>query len=341
MAPIKLRRLRSNEQIRNLFGQTQVSAKNMVMPYFVIEGKNKREPVKSMPGIYRLSSDNLIRDIREIKDLGINAILLFGIAQKKGALGTESYSKTGIAQKAIKEIRKQIKDIIIITDVCLCGYTDHGHCGIVKKSNIKNQKSKTQTKIKNFYIDNDETLKILAKIALSHAQAGVDFVAPSAMMDGQVSAIRDALDNNGFKNTGILAYSAKYASTFYGPFREALDSTPQFGGRKTYQMDYRNSDEALREVQQDIDEGADIVMVKPALSYLDIIYRVKQKFNVPVAAYNVSGEYSMVKSAAKEALANEKEIILEILTSIKRAGADLIITYHAKEAASWLMANSV
>ncbi len=333
MAPVKLRRLRSNEQIRNLFGQTQVSAKNMVMPYFVIAGKNKREPIKSMPGIYRLSLDNLIRDIREIKDLGINAILLFGIAQKKDALGTESYSKTGIAQKAIKEIRRQIKDIVIITDVCLCGYTDHGHCGIVTPL-----KRKSSAKTQNYIINNDKTLKVLTKIALSHAEAGADFVAPSAMMDGQVSAIRDALDNNGFQNTGILAYSAKYASTFYGPFREALDSTPQFGGRKTYQMDYRNSGEALREVQQDIDEGADIVMVKPALSYLDIIYRVKQKFNVPVAAYNVSGEYSLVKSAAKEALANEKEIILEILTSIKRAGADLIITYHAKEVAQWLKA---
>ncbi|MEK6732910.1 MAG: porphobilinogen synthase, partial [Candidatus Omnitrophota bacterium] len=212
-----------------------------------------------------------------------------------------------------------------ITDVCLCGYTDHGHCGIVRK-----------IKPNEFIVDNDETLKILAKIALSHAEAGADFVAPSAMMDGQVRVIRDALDNNGFSNTGILAYSAKYASNFYWPFREALGSSPQFGDRKTYQMDYRNSDEALREIEQDINEGADIVMVKPALSYLDIIYRAKQKFNVPLAAYNVSGEYSLVKSAAKEGLVDEKNIILEILTSIKRAGAGLIITYHAKEVAKWL-----
>ena len=336
MAPLKLRRLRSNAQIRGLFSQTQILAKNMIMPYFVIEGKNKREPIKTMPGVYRLSLDNLLQDIREIKNLGIRAILVFGIAQKKDAKATESYSKTGILQKAVKEIRRQIKDIVIITDVCLCGYTDHGHCGIVKKSNIKYQKPKTQTKIKNFYIDNDETLEILAKIALSHAERGADFVAPSAMMDGQVKAIRDALDNNGFQNTGILAYSAKYASNFYGPFREALGCSPKLGDRKTYQMDYRNSDEALREIGEDIDEGADIVMVKPALSYLDIIYRAKQRFNVPVAAYNGCGEYSLVKLAAQKGLVSEKDAVLEILTSIKRAGADLIITYHAKEAAGWL-----
>jgi len=325
VASVKLRRFRSNERIRDLVGETRISANDFIMPYFVIAGKNKEEPIKSMPGIYRLSLDNLIRDIKEIKGLGIKAILLFGIPQKKDASGTEAYSREGILQKAIKAIRKDIKDITIISDVCLCGYTSHGHCGIVRK-----------IKPNEFIVDNDETLKILAKIALSHAEAGANFVAPSAMMDGQVRAIRETLDNNGFSKTGILAYSAKYASNFYWPFREALGSSPQFGDRKTYQMDCRNSDEALREIEQDINEGADIVMVKPALSYLDIIYRAKQKFNVPLAAYNVSGEYSLVKSAAKEGLVDEKNIILEILTSIKRAGAGLIITYHAKEVAKWL-----
>ena len=330
MASVKLRRLRRNKQIRDLVSETQLSIKDLIVPYFVIGGKNKREPIKTMPGIYRLSLDNLIRDIKEIKGLGIKAILLFGIAQKKDVKATEAYSREGILQKAIKAARKEIKDITIISDVCLCGYASGGHCGIVRriKSERKNQNE--------FIVDNDETLKILAKVALSHAQAGADFVAPSAMMDGQVKAIREILDNNGFPNTGILAYSAKYASSFYGPFREALGSSPQFGDRKTYQMDYRNSDEALREIEQDINEGADIVMVKPALSYLDIIYRAKQKFNVPLVAYNVSGEYSLVKSAAKGGLVDEKNIILEILTSIKRAGAGLIITYHAKEVAKWL-----
>jgi porphobilinogen synthase len=341
-----LRKLRKNAQIRDLVAQTQILAKDLIMPYFVIEGKNKREPIKTMPGICRLSLDNLIQDIREIKALGIKAILLFGIAQKKDAKATESYSKAGIVQKAIKEIKSQIKDIVIITDVCLCGYTSHGHCGIIKTANSqwliansKKQRNKShQPKATSHQpeIDNDATLKILSKIALSHAQADADFVAPSAMMDGQVRVIRDALDNHGFQSMGILAYSAKYASSFYWPFREALDSRPKFNDRKTYQMDYRNSDEALREIGQDINEGADIIMVKPALSYLDIIYRAKEKFNVPVAAYNVSGEYALVKLAAQKGLLSEKGVVLEIVTSIKRAGADLIITYHAKEVAKWL-----
>jgi porphobilinogen synthase len=283
-----------------------------------------------MPGVYRLSLDNLIRDIKEIKALGIKMVILFGIAQKKDARATEAYSQDGVVQKAMEAIKKEIKDIIVISDVCLCGYTSHGHCGIVK-----NRKPQAAGR-REFIVDNDETSQVLAKIAKSHAQAGADFVAPSAMMDGQIKTVREALDSNGFQNTGILAYSAKYASGFYGPFREALGSNPQFGDRKTYQMDYRNSDEALREIGQDIEEGADIVMVKPALSYLDIIYRAKQKFNLPLAAYNVSGEYALIKSAAEKDLVNEKGIILEILTSIKRAGADLIITYHAKEAAKWL-----
>ncbi|MFH1779096.1 MAG: porphobilinogen synthase [Candidatus Omnitrophota bacterium] len=320
MAFIRLKRLRRNNQIRELFSQTQLLAKDLIMPYFVMEGSKKKVPIKSMPGIYRLSVDNLIKDIKEAKSLGIKAILLFGICRKKDEIGSEAYSSDSIVQRAIKAVKKNIEDMVIVTDVCLCGYTSHGHCGVVKNS----------------CIDNDETLKVLSKIALSHAEAGADFVAPSAMMDGQVRTIRETLDRNGFSDTGILAYSAKYASSFYVPFREALGSAPQFGDRKTYQMDYRNSDEALREIEQDIEEGADIIMAKPALAYLDIISKAKQNFNIPIAAYNVSGEYSLVKLGAKAGIINEQEITLEILTAIKRAGADLIITYHAKEVAGWL-----
>ena len=315
---------------------------DLIQPYFVTQGKNKKEAIKYFPGVKRLSIDNLIRDISEAKDLGIKKVLIFGTSQRKDLVGSEAYSANGTVQRAIRAIKQKISGINVITDVCLCGYTTHGHCGIIKKSKIKNQKSKIQTKNKKFYIDNDETIKILAKIALSHAQAGADLVAPSAMMTGQVGAIRQALDKNGFKKVGILAYSAKYASNFYGPFREALDSAPQFGDRKSYQLDYRKSDEALREIEQDIKEGADIVMVKPALAYLDIIYRAKLKFNIPLAAYNVSGEYAMVKSYVQrienrvQRIEIEKNLVLEILTAIKRAGADLIITYHAKEAAKWL-----
>lgn len=312
--------------IRGIASQTRISAGDLVMPYFALRGRNKKETIKSMPGIYRLSIDNLVKDIKETRGLGINSALLFGIPVKKDEYAKEAYSEDGVVQKAIKAIKKDIGDIIIITDVCLCGYTSHGHCGIRKSQNPK-------VKSQNRIIDNDKTLKVLAKIALSHAYAGADFVAPSAMMDGQVRAIREALDKNGFQDTGILAYSAKYASNFYGPFREALDSTPEFGDRKTYQMDYRNADEALREIEKDINEGADIVMVKPSLAYLDIIYRAKEKFNIPLAAYNVSGEYAMVKAYCQKP---EKELVLEILTGIKRAGADIIITYHAKEAARWL-----
>jgi len=323
---VRLRRLRRNSFIRGIVSQTRISASDLVMPYFAVAGRNKKEPIKSMPGIYRLSMDNLVKDIKEARGLGINSALLFGVPVKKDEYGKEAYNKNGVVQKAIKAIKKDTGDIVIITDVCLCGYASHGHCGIVKEQSAK-------SKAQSYSIDNDKTLKTLAKIALSHAEAGADFVAPSAMMDGQVRAIREALDKNGFQDTGILAYSAKYASNFYGPFREALDSTPEFGDRKTYQMDYRNSDEALREICQDINEGADIVMVKPSLAYLDIIYRAKEKFNIPLAAYNVSGEYAMVKAYRRKP---ERELVLEILTSIKRAGADIIITYHAKEAARWL-----
>jgi porphobilinogen synthase len=325
----ELKRLRSNEQARELFAETKISVKDFIMPYFVIEGKNTREPIKSMPGIYRLSIDNLIEDIKETKSLGIKAIFVFGIPNRKDNLGTQAYQKNGIVQKTIKAIKKNIKDIVIITDVCLCGYTSHGHCGILKTHSARRKAQKA-------IINNDETLRILAKIAISHAQAGVDFVAPSAMMDGQVKAIREALDKSGFQDSGILAYSVKYASCFYGPFREALDSTPQFGDRKTYQIDFRNSNQALREIEEDIKEGADIIMVKPALAYLDIIQKAKQRFNIPLAAYNVSGEYSLAKLGIDNGYFKEKEAIFEILTSIKRSGADLIITYHAKEAAKWL-----
>lgn len=340
MPAVRLRRLRKNEYIRNWVGEAELRPKNLIMPYFVTEGKNVKEPIPSMKGVYRLSTDNLLKDLEGLNSLGIKAVLLFGICDKKDEKGSAAFSKNGVVQKAVKAIRKNIKDIVIITDVCLCGYISHGHCGILKSVDglsfiVDSKRKKPSHKLSTINhqpdIDNDKTLKILAKIALSHAEAGADFVAPSAMMDGQVRAIRESLDKNDFKEIGILAYSAKYASSFYGPFRDALDSGPQFGNRKSYQMDFRNSDEALREMARDIEEGADIVMVKPALAYLDIIHRAKERFNAPIAAYNVSGEYSLVKG-----LAEEKDLVLEILTAIKRAGADFIITYHAKEAARWL-----
>ena len=330
---IRLQRLRRNEKIRNLVSQTQLLANDLILPYFVLAGRNKKEPIELLPGIYRLSVDNLIEDVKEAKNLGLRGVLIFGVSGKKDEYASQAYRKDGIVQKAIGSIRKNIKDIVIISDVCLCAYTTSGHCGIIKTAN-----SRWLTKAISHQpeIDNDETLKILSKIALSHARAGADFVAPSGMTDGQVKAIREALDKNGFKETGILAYSSKYASNFYGPFREALNSYPQFGDRKSYQLDFRNSREALREIKEDIEEGADIVMVKPALAYLDIIQKAKQNFNLPIAAYNVSGEYALVKFGSKKGLFNEKDTILEILTAIKRAGADLIITYHAKEVAKWI-----
>ena len=328
--------------------ETMLSVSNLIMPYFVTEGRGREEPIKSMPGIFRISVDNLLKDVKEARESGIKAILLFGVSGKKDLSGGEAYRKDGIVQKAVKAVKKSAKDIVVITDICLCGYTSHGHCGIVEGQVARVPPSpgglRRTSKGQGHSIDNDKTLKILSKIALSPAEAGADLVAPSAMMDGQVRAIREALDKAGFSEVGILAYSAKYASNFYAPFREALDSAPQFGDRKSYQMDYRNSDEALREIREDIDEGADIVMVKPALSYLDVIYRAKEKFNVPLAAFNVSGEYAMVKVYCRDsgfgirdtAADMGKKIVLEILTSIKRAGADLIITYHAKEVAEWM-----
>lgn len=335
MSPGRLSRLRRKGITRGWVSETGLKSKDLILPYFVIEGRAVKGPIKSMPGVHHLSIDTLLKDIDEARELGIKSILLFGISPEKDAEGSYAYKNNGIVQKAIKAIKKRFKDLIVITDVCLCGYTLHGHCGIIKAQSAKRR-------AQSFFIDNDKTVKTLARIALSHAAQGVDLVAPSAMMDGQVEAIRQGLDKNGFRDVGILAYSAKYASNFYGPFRDAFDSQPEFGNRKSYQMDFRNSNEALKEIRKDIEEGADIVMIKPALGYLDIIYRAKENFNIPVAAYNVSGEYAMVKtyldSTGQRAKGKEieKDIVLEILTSIKRAGADFIITYWAKDAAKWL-----
>ncbi|KGG79932.1 delta-aminolevulinic acid dehydratase [Caloranaerobacter azorensis H53214] len=318
---IRPRRLRLNNSIRSLIRETKLSVDNLIYPLFLVEGENIKEEISSLPGNYHFSVDMLKEEIKEISKLGIKAVLLFGIPKEKNPIGSEAYNDEGIVQRGIKEIKKINKDILVITDICMCQYTDHGHCGIIKNEDV----------------DNDSTLDYLAKIALSHAKAGADMVAPSDMMDGRVAKIREVLDANGFTNVSIMTYSVKYASAFYGPFRNAAYSKPQFGDRKTYQMDPSNSNEALREVELDLLEGADIVMVKPALSYLDIIRRVKDNFNVPIAAYNVSGEYAMIKASAQKGLVDEKTIVFEILTSIKRAGADIIITYFAKDIAKWLM----
>jgi len=296
------------------------------MPLFVRPGKGVRNKISSMPGNYQLSVDELVKESAKAADLGVPAIILFGIPEKKDALGTGGYKKGNIVTQAIKAIKSKVENLIVITDVCLCEYTDHGHCGVVKRKRGG----------KDFTVDNDATLELLAKMALSYAEAGADIVAPSDMMDGRIGAVRAALDENGFENVPIMAYAAKYASAFYGPFREAAESPPKFGDRRSYQMDPPNSDEAVREVALDIEEGADIVMVKPALAYLDVIYRVKQEFGYPVAAYNVSGEFSLVKAAAARNWVDEQKLVLEILTSIKRAGADMILTYHAMEVAHWL-----
>jgi porphobilinogen synthase len=314
------RRLRANETIRRMVRETTLSPDNFIYPMFVTHGKGVRKEISSMPGNYQQSIDNLVKDCEEVHGLGIPAVILFGIPEHKDELGTEAYSDEGIVQLAIKAIKNKLPDLMVITDVCMCEYTNHGHCGVIK----------------NGHVENDATLELLAKEALSHAKAGADMVAPSDMMDGRVGAIREALDDSGFENTPVMAYAAKYASGFYGPFREAAESTPQFGDRRSYLMDPSNGREALREVELDIEEGAVIVMVKPALSYLDIISQVKQEFNMPVAAYNVSGEYSMVKAAAKLGWIDGDRVMMEILTSIKRAGADMILTYHAKEAAKLL-----
>ncbi len=314
------RRLRRNEKLRELIRETTLNIKDFIYPLFVCPGKDRVLPVSSMPGIAQQSVDRIVKECQEVDSLGIPGVILFGIPEGKDPVGSEAYSDTGVVQNAIREIKEKVPGLLVITDVCLCEYTDHGHCGVIKGEEV----------------DNDATLELLAKEALSHAQAGADMVAPSDMMDGRVGAIRKALDENGFSQVAIMAYAAKYASGFYGPFREAAESTPQFGDRRSYQMDPANTDEALREVELDIREGADIIMVKPAMAYLDVIYRVKQRFGYPVAAYNVSGEYSMVKAAGQNDWIDEKRIMTELLISIKRAGADIILTYFAKDMAKEL-----
>ncbi len=300
--------------------ETSLSPDDFIYPLFITHGKGIKKEIPSMPGNYQQSIDNIVKDAKETYSLGIPAVILFGIPEHKNELASEAYAKKGIIQQAIKAIKDKVPELIVITDVCLCEYTSHGHCGVVKNGKILN----------------DPTLELLSKEAVSHAKAGADIVAPSDMMDGRVSAIRNALDKEGFADTPIMSYAAKYASSFYGPFRDAAESTPKFGDRRTYQMDPANAREAIREAALDIEEGADIVMVKPALSYLDIIYRVKNEFNLPVAAYNVSGEFSIIKAGAKLGWIDEKSMMIEVLTSIKRAGADLILTYFAKEAAKSL-----
>lgn len=317
---VRSRRLRRTENARALVRETEVNARDFIYPLFVVHGTNAHEEIRSMPGVYHQSLDVLAREIEEVSALGIPSVILFGLPAQKDEFGSEDYAEHGIVQEAIRVCKRVNPELVTMTDVCMCQYTSHGHCGIVRDGAI----------------DNDETLKYLAMTAVSHAAAGADVVAPSAMMDGQVGAIRAALDAQGFTDTAILAYASKYASSFYGPFREAADSPPQFGDRRQYQMDTANAREALREVALDLDEGADIVMVKPALAYLDVIRRVREAFDYPVAAYNVSGEYSMVKAAGRNGWLDEQKVTLEILTAIKRAGADMILTYHAKDAAKWL-----
>lgn len=321
MFPIhRPRRLRAKESIRRMVRETHLRIDDLIYPLFVIAGKNIKNEIPSMPGCYQESVDVVVKNAKEVYDLGIPAVILFGIPEHKDELASHAYRDDGVIQQAIKAIKDRVPELYIITDVCLCEYTSHGHCGVVKGNEILN----------------DPTLELLQKEALSHVRAGADMVAPSDMMDGRVKAIREALDREGFSHIPIMSYAAKYASAFYGPFREAAQSAPQFGDRRSYQMDPPNRREALREVRLDIEEGADIVMVKPALSYLDIISDVRSNFDVPVAAYNVSGEYSLVKAASRAGWIDEKRIVLEILTSIKRAGADLILTYHAKDVARWL-----
>jgi porphobilinogen synthase len=314
------RRLRRSAGVRRLVQETRLSAADFVYPLFVTHGRGVRDEISSMPGQYQISLDQIGRETAELKALGVPAVLLFGLPASKDARGSEAYDDAGIVQDAVRAFKDASPELVVITDVCLCEYTDHGHCGLIVDGGV----------------DNDASIELLARAALSHARAGADIVAPSDMMDGRVGAIRETLDDAGFVQTPIMAYSAKYASAFYGPFRVAADSAPQFGDRRGYQMDPPNAREALLEIQDDIEEGADIVMVKPALPYLDVLAKARQEFDVPLAAYNVSGEYAMVKAAAANGWIDGRRSTLEILTSIKRAGADIIITYHAKEAAAWL-----
>ncbi len=319
----RYRTLRKNKAIRSLVCETRLNPDELIQPFFVIEGSNRKQAIVAMPGIYRFTSDLLLKEIEKYIKVGGKAGLFFGLPKQKDASAAEAYSESGIIQKTIRQIKKHFPEFLIITDVCLCAYTTYGHCGVLDGEKI----------------DNDKTLPLLAKMAVSHAAAGADIVAPSDMMDFRVAAIREALEDNNFADTAILSYAVKYASAYYGPFREAADSTPSFGDRKTYQMDFANSREALKEAKQDISEGADLVMVKPALAYLDVVSLLRQNLDVPIAAYNVSGEYAMVKAAAQKKWINEQDIVLESLTAIKRAGADIIISYHTQEILSWLAKN--
>ena len=318
------RRLRQHPKLRALVRETELSVGHLVLPLFVREGSRLRKPIGSMPGQFQLSVDELVKEAERTAKLGVPAVILFGIPDKKDEKASGAYAPNGVVPKAIRALKKELPELIVIGDVCLCEYMSHGHCGIVRKSG------------KNYRIDNDATLGLLAKSALAYAEAGADIVAPSDMMDGRVAAIRAALDETGLSDTPIMSYAAKFASSYYGPFREAAESPPQFGDRRTYQMDYANAEEALREVALDIEEGADIVMVKPALGYQDLIWRVKEKFRYPVACYNVSGEYAMVKAAAQHGWLDEKQVVLEMLTGFRRSGADIILTYWAQPAAKWL-----
>jgi porphobilinogen synthase len=309
-----------NENLRRMVRETQLDVGDLILPLFAVDGKNVKNPIPSMPGQFQLSINHVVETAAQARELGIPAIILFGLPPRKDPLATQAYAKDGVVQRAVKAVKDKVPDITVITDVCLCAYTDHGHCGVVEGHTV----------------DNDASLDLLARTALSHAKAGADMVAPSDMMDGRVAEIREALDEENFSHIPIMAYAAKYCSAYYGPFREAADSAPQFGDRRTYQMDPANAREALREVSMDAEEGADIVMVKPALAYLDIICRIKEEFDLPLAAYNVSGEYSMIKAAAERGWLDGPKVMLETLTAIKRAGADMILTYFALEAAQLL-----
>ncbi len=317
---IRPRRLRRTDTLRRMVRETRLSKDNLVMPLFVCPGENVKNEIGTMPGNFHLSIDNLVVECKEIESLGIPAVILFGIPEKKDEVGSEGYAEDGIIQKAVRAVKEATKELVVITDVCLCEYTSHGHCGVIENQDV----------------DNDQTLHLLAQMAVSHAQAGADMVAPSDMMDGRVAIIREALDEEGFEHIPIMSYAAKYASAFYGPFREAADSAPAFGDRRSYQMDPPNADEAMREIELDIEEGADIIMVKPALPYLDIIRRAKDSFTVPIAAYNVSGEFAMIKAAGEKGWLDEERVMIEALTSIKRAGASIILTYFAKDVAKLL-----
>jgi porphobilinogen synthase len=318
--------LRRSPAIRNLVRETNLTAHDFVLPLFVSEKIDKRRPIASMPGVFQLPLGEIVDEARQAQEAGLQAVLLFGIPEKKDEQASGAYAENGVVQKALRAIKEKCPDVVAITDVCLCEYMSHGHCGV------------TRIDGDHFHVLNDQTVDLLVKTALSHAQAGADMVAPSDMMDGRIGAIREALDMNGFTETGIMSYAAKFASVFYGPFREAAESPPQFGDRRSYQMDSANADEALREVGLDIDEGADIVMIKPALPYMDILWRVRERFRKPTAVYHVSGEYAMIKAAAEKGIVDERAAALEIMTSLKRAGADIIVTYWARELAKWISA---